>query len=122
MARAAWIEQRQAELLECEYFHVVFTLPEAIASIARQNKTVVYNLLFTATAAYNRYEARYRQEAIVLPTQISVRAGHTPGATELFVLHAGTKVGVQTRQGDHLRISFGRDKIGWVAAAELGII
>lgn len=50
MARAAWIEQRQAELLECEYFHVVFTLPEAIASIARQNKTVVYNLLFTATA------------------------------------------------------------------------
>jgi tetratricopeptide (TPR) repeat protein len=79
-------------------------------------------LLFTATAAYNRYEARYHQEAIVLPPQISVRAGHTPGATELFVLHAGTKVGVQTRQGDHLRIRFGRDKIGWVAATELGII
>lgn len=50
LARAAWIEQRQAELLDCSYFHVVFTLPEEIASIAYQNKAVVYNLLFAATA------------------------------------------------------------------------
>jgi hypothetical protein len=33
-----------------EYFHVVFTLPEEVAAIAYQNKTVVYNLLFAATA------------------------------------------------------------------------
>jgi tetratricopeptide (TPR) repeat protein len=79
-------------------------------------------LLFTATAAYDRYEARYRQQAIVLPPQIAVRAGHTPGATELFVLHAGTKVRVQTRRGDHLRIAFGGDKIGWVPGDALGII
>ena len=50
LARAAWIEQRQAELLDCPYFHVVFTLPEQIAAIAYQNKAVVYNLLFAATA------------------------------------------------------------------------
>lgn len=50
LARAAWIEQRQAELLDCPYFHVVFTLPEEIAAIAYQNKAVVYNLLFAATA------------------------------------------------------------------------
>jgi hypothetical protein len=50
LARAAWIEQRQAELLDCAYFHVVFTLPEEIAAIAYQNKAVVYNLLFAATA------------------------------------------------------------------------
>jgi hypothetical protein len=50
LARAAWIERRQAELLDVEYFHVVFTLPEEIAVIAYQNKAVVYNLLFTATA------------------------------------------------------------------------
>jgi hypothetical protein len=49
-ARAAWIEDRQAELLNCPYFHVVFTLPEEIAAIAYQNKAVVYNLLFAATA------------------------------------------------------------------------
>lgn len=50
LARAQWIEDRQAELLACPYFHVVFTLPEEIAAIAYQNKAVVYNLLFAATA------------------------------------------------------------------------
>ena len=50
LARAQWIEDRKSELLDCPYFHVVFTLPEEIASIAYQNKAVVYNLLFAATA------------------------------------------------------------------------
>jgi hypothetical protein len=50
LARAEWIEDRQTELLNCEYFHVVFTVPEAISSIAYQNKEVVYGLLFRAMA------------------------------------------------------------------------
>jgi len=50
LARAQWIEDRQSELLPCPYFHVVFTLPEEIAAIAYQNKALVYNLLFAATA------------------------------------------------------------------------
>jgi hypothetical protein len=50
LARADWIQHRQAELLDCEYFHVVFTLPEEIAAIAYQNKEVVYRILFRATA------------------------------------------------------------------------
>ena len=54
LARAQWIEDRQAELLNCPYFHVVFTLPEEIAAIAYQNKTRVYNMLFAATAAILR--------------------------------------------------------------------
>ncbi len=50
LARAKWLEQRKAELLPVEYFHVVFTLPEQIAAIAFQNKSVVYKILFQATA------------------------------------------------------------------------
>jgi hypothetical protein len=50
LARAAWIEDRKSELLDVPYFHVVFTLPEEIAAVAYQNKSVIYNLLFTATA------------------------------------------------------------------------
>ena len=50
LARAQWIEERQAELLDTEYFHVVFTLPEEIAAIAYQNKEAVYNILFRATS------------------------------------------------------------------------
>ena len=49
-ARAAWVEQRTAELLECDYFHVVFTVPEPIAAIALHNKSLVYGILFSATA------------------------------------------------------------------------
>jgi hypothetical protein len=50
LARAKWLEDRQAELLPVEYFHVVFTVPEPIAAIALQNKRVLYNLLFRASA------------------------------------------------------------------------
>lgn len=50
LARAQWLEDRRAELLDTQYFHVVFTLPESIAAIAYQNKALVYGLLFRATA------------------------------------------------------------------------
>lgn len=50
LARAQWLEERQAELLPVEYFHVVFTVPEEIAALAYQNKTVVYGVLFRAVA------------------------------------------------------------------------
>src|SRR5262245_45190459 len=35
-----WLEARQAELLEVPYFHVVFTLPPRIGTIAYQNKEI----------------------------------------------------------------------------------
>jgi hypothetical protein len=50
LARAAWIEDREADLLDCQYFHVVFTVPEDVAAIAYQNKAVVYGILFRAAA------------------------------------------------------------------------
>ncbi|MHB8565433.1 MAG: IS91 family transposase [Acidiferrobacteraceae bacterium] len=50
LARAQWLEDRQAELLDCPYFHVVFTLPQEIAAMAYQNKRALYPLLFQASA------------------------------------------------------------------------
>ncbi len=51
-ARAAqrWLDARQADLLPVEYYHVVFTLPEQISSIAYTNKAVIYRLLFDVAA------------------------------------------------------------------------
>ena len=46
----AWLDDRKAELLPVEYYHVVFTLPAQIADIAYQNKAVLYGLLFKASA------------------------------------------------------------------------
>jgi hypothetical protein len=50
LARAQWLAERQAELLPVPYFHVVFTMPAALAEIAFQNKAVVYAILFRAAA------------------------------------------------------------------------
>ena len=45
-----WLAEREAELLPVPYYHVVFTLPASIGNIAYQNKAVVYDLLFRASA------------------------------------------------------------------------
>ena len=49
-AAREWLAEREAELLPVPYFHVVFTLPARIASIAYQNKALVYDLLFKASS------------------------------------------------------------------------
>jgi Putative transposase/Transposase zinc-binding domain len=49
-AALEWMEARAAELLPVPYFHVVFTLPSPIGDIAYQNKAVIYDLLFRASA------------------------------------------------------------------------
>jgi len=48
--RARWLEDRKAELLPLEYFHVVFTVPEPLARIAFSNQAAVYQILFQAAA------------------------------------------------------------------------
>jgi hypothetical protein len=49
-AAKQWLAEREADLLPVLYFHVVFTLPAGIADIAYQNKAVIYDLLFKASA------------------------------------------------------------------------
>jgi len=50
VAARKWLAERESELLEVGYFHLVFTLPAPVADIAWQNKAVVYDLLFKAAA------------------------------------------------------------------------
>ncbi len=49
-AARTWLAEREAELLPVGYFHLVFTLPKPITDIAYQNKRVIYDLLFKASA------------------------------------------------------------------------
>ena len=85
LAKAQWVEARQAELLPVQYFHVVFTLPEPIAAIAYQNKAAVYSLLFRAAAQTLRTIAAD-------PKHLGAKIGftavlHTWGQTLLFHPH-----------------------------------
>ena len=50
LARAQWLDDRRAELLDTHYFHVVFTVPQEIEAIAFQNQVVVYDILFRAAS------------------------------------------------------------------------
>ena len=50
LAKAEWVEKQVADLLPVPYFHVVFTMPPAVAEVAKQNQGVVYDILFKAAA------------------------------------------------------------------------
>jgi hypothetical protein len=50
-ARARWLAARSAELLPVPYFHIVFTLPHEFSALILQNKRLLYDLLFSTSAA-----------------------------------------------------------------------
>jgi hypothetical protein len=49
--RERWLLARQRDLLPIPYFHVVFTLPHDLNSLAQGNPRLVYKFLFDAAAA-----------------------------------------------------------------------
>ena len=69
-AAKRWLEDRQADLLPVEYYHLVFTLPARIGHIAYQNPALVYDLLFKVTAQTLRLIAAD-------PKHLGVRVGMT---------------------------------------------
>src|SRR6516162_5321367 len=46
-----WLAERQAELLPCEYFHVVVTVPSELRAVFRNNQKLLYGLLMQVSAA-----------------------------------------------------------------------
>jgi tetratricopeptide (TPR) repeat protein len=79
-------------------------------------------LVFTLTAVYNDYETDFTKEAVILPSRVSIRSGLTDDATELFVLHAGTKVKIDKEKDAYIRIFFSEGKIGWIKKSDAGVI
>ncbi len=79
-------------------------------------------VIFTSTAVYNYVETARVRYAVILPDQVAVRSGFTDAATQLFVLHAGTKVRLERESDTHLLIRYTEDKIGWVNRADAGLI
>lgn len=50
LAKAEWLENRKAELLPVEYFHLVFTLPHELNALTLCNKKVIFDALFKAAS------------------------------------------------------------------------
>jgi hypothetical protein len=68
-----WLEARRQDLLDIDYFHVVFTVPEELNSPMLQNQTVLYNLFFKAVS-----------ETIAELCQDPKYLGATPGITAIL--------------------------------------
>lgn len=45
-----WLELRRGELLDCPYFHLTATIPEALRSLFRSHQKTLYGLLMSLTA------------------------------------------------------------------------
>ena len=50
LKKELWIDARKDALLNVGYFHIVFTIPDALNPIAYQNQEIVYKILFKAAA------------------------------------------------------------------------
>src|SRR5688500_7703655 len=46
-----WVEQKERDLLDVPYFHVVFTLPQVIAELPSAARATVYEALFQALSS-----------------------------------------------------------------------
>ncbi len=79
-------------------------------------------LIFVLTSFYNYYESSVGNEAIILPDEVVVRSGLAEGSTELFRLHAGSRVLLDRRQGEYARITFSKDMIGWIPIKSIGVV
>lgn len=47
---AEWLEARQSEMLPCNYFHIVATVPEELRSAALRHQKIIYGLLMKTAA------------------------------------------------------------------------
>src|SRR3974390_1480888 len=45
-----WLQERQAELLPCDYFHAVVTVPKELRAVFRRNQKLLYGLLMRVSA------------------------------------------------------------------------
>jgi len=68
--QAVWLEEREADLLPVEYFHVVFTIPEELHPLFLDSLGPAYDILFAAVA-------ETLQEVALNPKNLGAKIGFT---------------------------------------------
>mgnify|MGYP006298629539 CR=1 FL=1 len=100
----------------------VKTLKTALSVKIFKYLVLTVAVVFTLTAFFHYFTEQKIVHGIILPEKVSVRSGLTENATELFVLHSGTKIRIERQDRDYYRIYFSEDKIGWLKKSEAAII
>jgi hypothetical protein len=88
-----WLEAREAELLPCDYYHVVATIPEQLRHLFLSDQKVMYSMLMKTVAG-----------AVTDLTRDPKYLGATPGI--LMVLHTWTSQ-LQYHPHAHLLVTGG---------------
>lgn len=111
-------------LLSLLFFGVLlsFTLLFLLASRIRWRKVGFYGALFslvmfvavTSFAISSRNDILQHEEAIVMGSAVSIKSSPDRSATDLFVLHEGTKVRIIAEVDEWREIVIADGKKGWV--------
>jgi hypothetical protein len=67
-----WLEQRQAELLPCDYFHAVATVPSQLHGLFRRDQKAMYGLLMRVTARAVKELCTQKRHLGALPGMLAV--------------------------------------------------
>jgi hypothetical protein len=67
-----WLQQRQAELLPCDYFHAVVTVPKELRAAFRRNQKLLYGLLMQVSATAVKDLCAHKRHLGGLPGMLSV--------------------------------------------------
>ncbi|MBF0211865.1 MAG: BatD family protein [Desulfamplus sp.] len=79
-------------------------------------------LIFAGSSSFYSNYSSSNSFAVIVSKEASVRSGSSKEATQLFLLHAGTKVKVQEIKEDYIKILFTKEKMGWVSKEDAEII
>ena len=67
-----WLQERQAELLPCDYFHAVVTVPSELHTVFRRNQKLLYGLLMQVSATAVKDLCAQKRHLGALPGMLSV--------------------------------------------------
>ena len=67
-----WLQERQAQLLPCDYFHAVVTVPSELRAVFRRNQKLLYGLLMQVSAAAVKELCAQKRHLGALPGMLSV--------------------------------------------------
>jgi len=67
-----WLQERQAELLPCDYFHAVVTVPSELRAVFHRNQKLLYGLLMQVSAGAVKDLCAEKRHLGALPGMLSV--------------------------------------------------
>jgi Putative transposase/Transposase zinc-binding domain len=67
-----WLQERQAELLPCSYFHAVVTIPSGLRAVFRRHQKLMYDLLMQVSAGAIKDLCAEKRHLGALPGILSV--------------------------------------------------